>query len=556
MKKSGLFSKLRGMRIIVVFLALLLAYGALSYSPQAATPNSLHSVNLGGVTGATNNTILAYGRYVLIAPFWPSTGIAENGDLDPSLLDNDSVYMIDSGKPDAPPIRKRLTWWDSKLNASKTVYFPSRIAFDPNTNNLYVRGTRFEENEGPIDVIAYVRLSLDDKGKADFDDNVVTIDIRGVDIRGVSTPHTGEAPLDFAFSEHGDLMVFTNGASVFSFNLAEGYLKRVEIVNANDYNSNDDAISFLDVDPATNIVSVCQNQTWVGKDKVTRVSSQLSFYKLGRDGTFNLLKRTVPGLSPDGTALVDGANIAIVSDSDSLFALFATNDGSVCTVDLSGEGVAAPIKRLYSFPELALSSAAGPNPLLIQYDAATRTIGVVKPGYTVQITRPLNGKPGRITRPINLHIASESPVLAMARLSKRNKVISAISFAEAFKNEGGLANMVIGQDSQWLISTYSGKLFSVGTGELLEDSKLQLIGSIGSRVARFDYYADSTSVVAISSFTLDEDGIRIASPGSLVFGEISDLKSEPGSVLLALLPTASVLGRSAPTIRRPCNIKR
>src|SRR6266851_4815048 len=246
MKTCGLFSKLRGMRIIIVFLALLLACAAVSYSPQAATPNNFHSVDLGGVTGVTNNTILAYGKYVLIAPFWPSTGIAENGDLVVPLLDNDSLYMIDTKKPDASPIRKKLTSWDLKLGASKTVYFPSRIAFDPNTNNLYVRGTRFEENEGEvtaIDVIAYVRLALDEKGRVDFDSNVVTIDIEGVG----SSPYTGEAPLDFAFSGNGDLMVFTNGASVFSFTLAEGYLKKHEIVQASDYSSSN-AISFLNVD--------------------------------------------------------------------------------------------------------------------------------------------------------------------------------------------------------------------------------------------------------------------------------------------------------------------
>jgi len=556
MKTRGLFSKLRSMRIIGVFLALLLAYGAVSYSPQAATPSSLHSIDLGGVTGATNNTIVAYGRYVLIAPFWPSTGIAENGDIDPSLLDNDSVYMIDTEKPDAPPIRKKLSSWDSK-----TVYFPSKIAFDTNTNNLYVRGTRFEENEGEvttIDAFAYVRLIPDEeKGKAQFDSNVVTIDIEGV-----SSPYTGEAPLDFAFSAHGDVMVFTNGATVFSFTLAEGYLNRVEIVHPGDYNSNN-SISFLDVDSATNIVSVCANQKWIGNDKVTRVASQLSFYKLGELGTFDLLKSIEPGLSSDGTALVDGSNIAIVSDADSQFALFATNDGSVCTVNLSGEDEASTTNRLYWFPELAQSSTTDSNPLLIHYEPTKRVIGVVKPGFSVQITRPLNGKPGRITRPINLHIASESAVLAMAKLSKKFKVTSgwvtsAVSFAEDFKDEGGLANLVIGQDSQWLISTYSGKLYSIEIGGDLQDSELRLIGSIGSRVDRFAYYADAdrTSVVAISAFTLDEDGMRIASPGSLVFGKLSDLQSQPESIVQALLPTASMLGRSTPTIRRPCNIRR
>jgi hypothetical protein len=551
METDGLFSKLRSMRMIVLFLALLLAYGAVSYSPHAATPNNLHSIDLGGVTGATNNTILAYGRYVLIAPFWPSTGIAENGDIDPSLLDNDSVYMIDTKKPDAPPIRKRLSSRDSKLGPN-TVYFPSRIAFDENSNNLYVRGTRFEENDGitkVVDAIAYVRLVPDDKGKAEFDGKVVTFDIEGV-----PGAETGEAPLDFAFSAHG-ILVFTNGASVFSFTLAEGYLNRVDIVQADEYNSNN-SVSFLDVDPATNIVSVCANQKWEGKDKVTRVSSQLSFYKLGEFGTFDLLKRTEFGRSSDGKALVDGGNIEIVSDADSQFALFATNDGSVYTVDLSSAGETATMTRLFSFPELALGSATDSNPLLVHYEPAKRIVGIVKPGFTVQISRPANGRPGRISRPANLHITSETAVLAMAKLGKKNKVTSAVSFAEDFKDEGGLANLAIGEDSQWLISTYSGKLYSIEVDGDLQDSELNLLGTIGSRVDRFAYYADRTSVVAISAFTLDEDGMRIASPGSLVFGKLSDLESQPGSIVQALLPTASLLGKSTPTIRRPCNIRR
>lgn len=555
MNTRGLFSTMRSMRIVVVFLALLLAYGAVSYSPRAATPTDLYSVDLGGVTGATNNTILAYGRYVLIAPFWPSTGIAENGDLDLSLLDNDSLYVIDTKKPNAPLISKKLTGWNSKLGEPETVYFPTRIVFDPNTKNVYVRGTRFEEQDGqvtPIDVIAYVRVDLDDKGKAVFDTNVVPIDIQGVS----SAPYTSEAPLDFALGANGDVLVFANGASIFSFNLAEGYLNRANIVDESEYSTNN-SISFLDVDSATNIVSVCENQKWVGKDNVARVSSQISFYRLGARGTFELLKRTEPGFSPDGTALADGSNITIVSDADSEFALFVTNDGSLCTVDLSGDGVPAMVKRLYSFPELALSSITDPNPLLVQYDSTKRVIGMVKPGFTAQISRPSNGKPGRISRPSNLHIASETPVLAMARLSKRNKVISASSFAQEFKDEGGLSNFVSGENSQWLISTYSGKLYSVGIADDLQDSKLQLVGLIGSRVDRIDYYADRTSVVAISSFTLDEGGIRMAFSGSLVVGKLSDSQGQSGGAILqALLPTASALGRPVPSIRRPSNIRR
>jgi hypothetical protein len=80
MDTGGLFKRMRSMRIVIVLLALLLAYGAVSYSPRASTSLPIYSVGLGGVTGAANNTVLAFGRYVLVAPFWPSKGVAENGD--------------------------------------------------------------------------------------------------------------------------------------------------------------------------------------------------------------------------------------------------------------------------------------------------------------------------------------------------------------------------------------------------------------------------------------------------------------------------------------------
>lgn len=553
MNTGGLFKRMRRMRIVIVLLALLVAYGAVSYSPRAATSLPTYSVGLGGVTGTTNNTVLAYGRFVLIAPFWPSKGVDENGDLDLTELDNSFIYVIDTKKPNSEPLSKEITWWDSKLGAAKNLYFPTRVVFDSKSNNVYVRGTRFEEKDGevnPVDVIAYVHLNLDDNGKPVFDSTVVPIDIQGV-----STQYTGEAPLDFGFSTNGELMVFTNGASIFSYNLDQGYLYALGIVLPSQYSA-DDNITFLDVDQTTNILSICETRKTAGKDNFVSVSSEISFYRLREDGTFPLLKRVFADQFPSGTALSSGSNIAIVSDGDSEFAVFATNDGSLWTVDLQDGPVQTTAKRLYTFPELAQSSADDSSPLLIKYDLEKRVIGLVKPGFTIQISRPANGKRGRISRPANLHITSEAPVLAMARLGKKNKVVSASSFSENFKGEGGLTNFVSGENSQWLISTYSGNLYSVDVASDLPDSTLKLVGQVGSRVERIDYYADRSNVVAINSFTLEDAGMGVASPGSLVVGRISALESESGAVLQALLPTASMLGRRAPSIRRPCNIKR
>jgi len=554
MNKRGLFSRIRRMRIFIVLLALLLIYGTVTYSLRAANPIQVYAINVGGVTGATNNTVLAYGRYILIAPFWPSSGVAENGDLDLEKLDNRFLYVIDTKKPNSDPLKKNLTSDVSQKGTPKTVYFPTKVIFDAASSTVYVRGTRFEETDDgvtPIDVIAYVHMNLDDKGKPVFDTNIVAIDIRGV-----SGGYATDAPQYFALGTNGNLMVFTNGASIFSYDLNQGYLNELSIVPSKEYDA-DDTISFLDVDVATNIVSVCWNKKVVNSDGDSSVSSDLSFYQLEKGGTFTLMKHVGADQFPKGTALSRGSNIAVVSDddSDSKFAVFTRSDGSLCSVDLKSDGDVGAVKPLCAFSALAQPDTVTAGRLLVQYDSTMRTIGIVSPGFVIQISRPINGKKGRISRPIN--VTSANPVLAMAKLSKKNKVGSVNVFTQQFQGEGGLSNFVNWQGSQWLISTYSGKLFSAGIPSDLQNSMLQYLGPIGSRVERIDYYGDRESIVAIESFTLEDDGLQLASPGSIVVGKVLDIQSQPnGAVIQALLPNASMLGKHVPAIRRPCNIKR
>jgi hypothetical protein len=540
------------MRILIVLLALLLTFGTVTYSLRAENPLQVYTINLGGVTGATNNTVLAYGRYILIAPFWPSSGVADNGDLDLTQLDNRFLYVIDTKKPNSDPLKLDLSSAVSQKGIVKTIYFPTKVVFDAASSTVYVRGTRFEENDDgvtPIDVIAYVHMNLDDKGKPLFDNSIVPIDIKGV-LGG----YASDAPQDFALGANGNLMVFTNGSSIFSYDLNQGYLNELPIVPSKEYSS-DNTISFLDVDQATNTVSVCWNTRGANADGESLLSSNLSFYQLEKGGTFSPMKHVSADQFPNKTALTAGSNIAIVSDNDSEFAVFMRNDGSLCSVDLQSDGDAGSVKQLYGFSGLAEPNDASANRLLVQYDSATRTIGIVKPGFVIQISRPLNGKRGRISRPLN--ILSSSGTLAMAKLSKKNKVASSNLFTQQFNGEGGLSNFVSWQGSQWLISTYSGKLYAAGIPSDLQNSTLEYVGPIGSRVERIDYYGDRDSIVAIESFTLEDDGLQLASPGSIVVGKLLNLQSQPnGTVLQALLPTASMLGRRVPAIRRPCNIKR
>lgn len=551
MRMRGMLSRVRNTRITVVFLALLLSFGLISHSPRADGDLKAFSIELGGLTGGANNMVLVFGRYVLVAPFAPSTGVLENGDLDLEQLDNDLVYLIDTKKPNSAAISKELKVWDSKSGTFKKVFYPSRVVFDSSSSIVYVRGTKFEDVDGqitPIDVIAYVKLSEDAGGKPVFDNNVV------IEIPGVSDKRTSDAPLDLAFSGAGDVLVFTNGASVFSFNVVEGFLQEVKVIAPEAYSA-DNAITFLDVDQATNIVSICVNrQTELGGEVLTR-SSELSFYRLNQFGSFQPLAHLAEDSFAEGEALASGSNVTIMSDSGkegSATALFITNTGSLCALDLGGDA-SASVRRLYTYRELADLGGANSSPITIKYDSSQRLIGIVRSGFTIQISRPTNGKHGRISRPTNIHIASGTPVLALAKLNKKNKLSSVNSFSADFVEEGGLSNFVAGQDAQWLISTYSGKLYSVNLTDDAKDTSLELVGSIGSNVDRIDYYSDRSSIVAMNSFTPDQEGIQMASRGSLV---VVRLVPSTASIAQALVPSIAALVKPATGIRRPCNIRR
>src|ERR1044071_7023511 len=97
MSIQGLLGKKRSRRITVLAIVLALLMGAGTYSPLAATPWKISSVELPGVSGATNNVAFAYDRYVLIAPYAPSKPVEDNNDL--SQLDNRFIYLVDTKKP-------------------------------------------------------------------------------------------------------------------------------------------------------------------------------------------------------------------------------------------------------------------------------------------------------------------------------------------------------------------------------------------------------------------------------------------------------------------------
>jgi len=539
--------------VAAALLGSLLSIG--SYAPQASGVKMSY-VELPGANGGQNNVVFAFERYVLIAPYAPTGPVQENGDL--SQLDNHYLYLIDTKKPGVV-LAKDLTAFASS-DSPRTIYYPTKLSFDPTSQIVFVRGTRFEQNAGEIEgieVIAYLHVNLGDNGKPVVDSTVISFDIPGV---GGET-RTADAPTDLGLGPKGNHLVFTNGASIFTYSIDQGYLYKVDLVHPSEYGP-DNFISYLAVDRNTGVLSVYSSKRIVDKDTGIREQSEISFYKLIDDGTLTLLKRAYAEGLPTGAMLTPGSNVAIYSDPDKpdvQYALFVTSDGSLCQVDLHTDGLSASVRQLAVFEELAQQSPDDTSPRLVKYDPSKRVVGIVSQGYSAQITRPGNGRKGRITRPGNLHVLTAQPLLAMAKFGKKGKVTSRNVFTEDFIDQGGLSELLSVKDSDsWLMATYLGKLLSITTLGDFEESSPQLIDNIAPRIERLDYLISRDSLVAVQSCSPDEDGTQTTQPGSVAVGKLisANGKSFLASAAPLILSSTSPVLRHVPGIRRPGNLKR
>jgi len=540
-------------RLGVAFAVLVGLFSIGSRSPQADV-GKMSYVELTGANGGQNNLVFAFERYILIAPYAPTGSVQENGDLD--QLDNHYLYVIDTKKPGVV-LKKDLTAFASS-ESPRTIYYPTKLTFDPATQIVFVRGTRFEKVDGEvegIEVIAYLRVNLGDNGKPVVDSTVTSFDIQGVG----GKPHSADAPTDIALAANGNHLVFTNGASIFTYSIDQGYLYKVDLVHPSEYGE-DNSISYLAIDQASNVLSVYSTRTVVEKDGAVRDRSEISFYKLIDDGTVTLLKRVYPEDLPEGAALTPGSNIAVYSDPDKPeYALFVTSDGSLCSVDLRSDGLLANVRQLLVFAELAQQGSEDASPRLVKYDPSKRVVGIVSQGYTAQITRPANGKKGRITRPANLHVPTGQAILAVAKFGKKGKVASRNVFSTEFADQDGLSALLSLQgNGEWLMATYSGKLFSMSTSGNFEESSPQLIGELAPRIDRLDYLPSRDSLVAVQSCGVGDDGVEITEPGSVAVGKLSSANSKSllASAAQNAVSVTATLVRRAPAIVRPCNIRR
>jgi hypothetical protein len=155
--------------------------------------------------------------------------------------------------------------------------------------------------------------------------------------------------------------------------------------------------------------------------------------------------------------------------------------------------------------------------------------------------------------------AVETPAFALVKLgNKKGKVTSSTVFADDFRSEEGLTNLTAGTEGQWMISTHSGKLYSIATGDDPQKANLELLVQLGTRTDQIAFCSARSSVVAISSLASDESGEGIAAPGSLIIAKSNDAGIQTSSAMNIFTSQNLLASRITPgqSIRRPCNDKR
>jgi hypothetical protein len=528
---------------ILVFVAVL---AVPSYSGLRSGALKIQRVELTGTH--PTNTVAFFKDYALVAPYRPSREIEESDVITPEIieaLDNNKLYIINTKSPKDEPVEVSLG----------ECYYPSTVLCDG--RNAFVRGTAFKETGEAYEVIACVQLHLED-GKPGAGRAVI------VEIPGINEETTvSEAPTDMVLGLDGKYLLFTNGVWVFSYNLDEGYVYKVGIFSAKDYGPGS-YILFAGFDEATRTLVVSHNLT-EERDGESVKRTVLRFYTLESSGALSSLKIVESSEFPDGAFLPPESTVAISADASGApaFAYMGLSDGSVNQVDLHrepvGDDLFGSLKQIGLISELAMgTSEAGPR--ITKLDGSGQRVWVTNPGHVpIGIRRPAFGRPVRagIRRPAFIR-SQESPTLFSGQLNgKRTKLVQTTVLADLFSEETSITSLMIQESTEGILTTHSGRVFSIVFTKGIDDAEVEMLGEIGI----VDYSTiEQQKIVALSSAEEQDDGTGQLSfsPGSLVIASRKEGKNS--SVALSI---AQALSHSSPplagvfrTIRRPCNLGR
>jgi hypothetical protein len=493
-----------------------------------------------------NNVAFASGRYIFVAPSEPSIDVDDDTPF--AKYDNNSLLLFDSKKVTKEP----------DIYSLGNCYFPTLVLHDADTKTVFVKGTEFVQTDTgeykSYAVIKYLQFNLSDDGKPVASEFPNTIRIPGFDDddKGMET-----AP-DFIANNKKDVVIFSNGASIFTYNRNEGFLYRVNFIKKDQYDPVNHTITNLSFDSESNVVTVLINKKIKSDDNQWTRYSELYFYELD-NGTLNLLKKLDSEALPVGVSVPDGSTIAINSEGENVDAYFVGTDGVLyqtrLTVDTNLSGSALP---LASFDQLRQSSVDEHlSAVSTYYRKETQVFELLKSGYTAYIHRPLNssrGRIGKIHRPLNLRFTHEEPALVLAQFGKKNKLIQK-SFSAEIDQQGGIF-MFSDHSGNRYAASYQGNVYELNMAQGVNDATLNLLGGLGSRLNSVADLPDRGVWVAVKECELgDEDLVKEF--GSLVVAR----RREESNFLSFVNWTENnfsfnpVIGVGIGSIRRPCNLR-
>jgi hypothetical protein len=302
----------------------------------------------------------------------------------------------------------------------------------------------------------------------------------------------------------------------------------------------------------------------VGNDGLRKTA--LRFYTLDTEnGLLASLKFVESSEFPTGVYLPEDSTVAIGADDQGKAesAYLVTNEGSLYQVNLTlsrnGGDLFEGLKRIGHFQALSAGSDET-GPRIVKIDPSGRNVWMYNPGgVALNIRRPAFGRPARtanIRRPAFVR-SQEVPALVFAQLSaKHNKLASSSVLSDAFIDDVSISGLVLQGVGRGLLSTFSGRVFSIELSEGSAEPGMENLGEIGSRVDYLSYNPARDNIVAISSREYLRDGV--SSPGALIVASRKENRSSPVTLSInGLLSKASApLGGVVTSIRRPCNLGR
>jgi hypothetical protein len=553
MKKEKRHFRIGKVQAAVFSLLVILSLTIPSYSRVDEAAFSMEFQEVSGAS-SVNNVKFVFDRYILTAPYAPSEPLSEEDPLE--KFDNHYLLLVDGKKMENEPIKIDIG-----------CYFPTKLFYSPESSTVFIKGTEFlETGEGliPVAVIKYLRLNLSEDNKPIVSGGVQTIRIPGViEESGYAT----NAP-DLMVINDSDTIFFTNGASVFSFSLSRGFIYKVDLITHNDFDLENNSVSYLSSDSESGTLSILINKKTEIETKAWKHSAELYFFKINR-GTLDRLSYLPSSAFPEGVSVPAGSTIAVKvepgqdpkEDADG-YGYFVATNGKLYGVHWKGNSTAEGIVEEQGFFEGLVQevNAEHLSSVSTKYDKKTKVFELLKNGYTAYIHRPVNarGKIGKIHRPVNIRFTVERPAFILAQFGKKNKV-KIKAFTEEFSEVGSLLEPFTDGEGNRYVAASNGSIFTlkVNEDEGVETSKLNLLGQVGDRLDSMVYFAERRIFVGVSSFRPFENGEGIEQPGYIVAAK----RKESGNYISFVSFAADALsnqvlpGIGLASIRRPCNTR-